>query len=406
MRTNISAGHASPWMSSNAAAPSSRTPPQSSSSNKQRSSTTNYVPYPSEPTRGAAATPTKSSSSVSSTGRTRDIQCLRCEGYDHIRKDCPITRVMVIRAGGYSSVSDLDEETYALLAINNVGEGAGLQQDEEHIRAQAAEHYESLMVHQVLSAQMERAEQNQRHTLFQTKCVIKECSCLVIIDSGSCSNLASAEMVEKLSLATEPHPQPYYIQWLNNSGKDKVTRLIRVEFAISSYHDSIDCDVVPMQACSMLLGRPWQFDKNSLHFGKTNQYSFVHNDKKIVLHPMSPEAILRDELARARKFKNQEHVASEKKTIANEIEKHKNKFNKSYHHSKTAIKLTDLCYLATKSDLDAIDASTAICYALVCKETLFSIEGISISLPSAVTNLLQEYADVFAKEVPPGLPPI
>jgi hypothetical protein len=124
------------------------------------------------------------------------------------------------------------------------------------------------------------------------------------------------------------------------------------------------------------------------------------------LHPMSPEAILRDELAGARKFKNQEHVASEKKTIANEIEKHKNKFNKSYHHSKTAIKLTDLCYLATKSDLDAIDASTAICYALVCKETLFSIEGISISLPSAVTNLLQEYADVFAKEVPPGLPPI
>jgi hypothetical protein len=132
----------------------------------------------------------------------------------------------------------------------------------------------------------------------------------------------------------------------------------------------------------------------------------VHNDKKIVLHPMSPEAILRDELARARKFKNQEHVASEKKTIANEIEKHKNKSNKSYHHSKTAIKLTDLCYLATKSDLDAIDASTAICYALVCKETLFSIEDISISLPSAVTNLLQEYADVFAKEVPPGLPPI
>jgi hypothetical protein len=152
--------------------------------------------------------------------------------------------------------------------------------------------------------------------------------------------------------------------------------LVRVEFAIGSYHDSIDYDVVPMQACSMLLGRPWQFDKISLHFGKTNQYqySFVHNGKNIVLHPMSPEAILRDELARARKFKNQEHVASEKKTIANEIEKHKNKSNKSDHHSKTVIKLSGSCYLATKSDLNAIDASTAICYALVCKETLFLIE--------------------------------
>jgi hypothetical protein len=120
-----------------------------------------------------------------------------------------------------------------------------------------------------------------------------------------------------------------------------------------------------------LLGRPWQFDKNSLHFGKTNQYSFVHNDKKIVLHPMSPEAILRDELARASKFRNQEQVASGKKTVANEIEKHKNKSNKSAHHSKTAIKLTGSCYLATKSDLNVIDASAAIFYALVCKETLF-----------------------------------
>jgi hypothetical protein len=53
---------------------------------------------------------------------------------------------MVVRAnGGYSSASDLDEETYALLAANNLGEGAGLEQD-EGIRAEAAEHYESLMV--------------------------------------------------------------------------------------------------------------------------------------------------------------------------------------------------------------------------------------------------------------------
>ncbi|XP_066347010.1 uncharacterized protein, partial [Miscanthus floridulus] len=256
MRANIPAGRASPWTLSNAAAPSTRAPPQSSSTIKPCSSTTNSVPCPSEPTRGATATSAKSSSSVVSTGRTRDIQCLRCKGYGHVRKDCPSTRVMVVRAdGGYSSASDFDEETYALLAANNVAEGDDFQQDEEHIGAEAAEHYESLVVQRVLSAQMERAEQNQRHTLFQTKCVIKERSCHVIIDGGSCNNLASAEMVKKLLLSTKPHPQPYYIQWLNSSGKVKVTRLVRVEFAIGSYHDSIDCDVVPMQACSMLLGR-------------------------------------------------------------------------------------------------------------------------------------------------------
>ena len=117
--------------------------------------------------------------------------------------------------GGYSSASDLDEETYA-------GEDDVHHQDVEHIGAKDAERYESLVVQRVLSAQMERAEQNQRHTLFQTKCVIQERSCRVIIHGGSCNNLASAKMVEKLALYTRPHPQPYYIQWLNSSGKVKV----------------------------------------------------------------------------------------------------------------------------------------------------------------------------------------
>jgi hypothetical protein len=84
----------------------------------------------------------------------------------------------------------------------------------------------------------------------------------------------------------------------------------------------------------------------------------------------------------------------------------KKKSNKSDHHTKTTIKLTGSCYLATKSYLNEIDASTATCYALVCKETLFSIEDIFVSLPPSITNLLQEYADVFPKEVAPRLPPI
>jgi hypothetical protein len=60
--------------------------------------------------------------------------------------------MMVVRVdGGYSSASNLDEETYALLVANNVRKGDHFQQDEEHIGAEATEHYESLMVQQVLS---------------------------------------------------------------------------------------------------------------------------------------------------------------------------------------------------------------------------------------------------------------
>lgn len=125
-----------------------------------------------------------------------------------------------------------------------------------------------------------------------------------------------------------------------------------------------------------------------------------------MLHPMSPEVILKDELARASKQKNQEHTRSEHLIAANELEKHKKKPTNSVQNNKNEIKLKGSCFIATKSDLDEVDTDTVVCYALVCKETLFPIEDTPISLPPPVTNLLQEYADIFPKEVPPGLPPI
>ena len=103
--------------------------------------------------------------------------------------------------------------------------------------------------------------------------------------------MASMEMVEKLSLTKRPHPHPYYIQLFNNNDKIKVTRTVRVHFSISTYADYVDCDVVPMQACSLLLGRPWQFDKNSEHHGRNNQCTLVIRDKNITLVPMTPDSI-------------------------------------------------------------------------------------------------------------------
>ena len=118
----------------------------------------------------------------------------------------------------YSSARDFDEDTLALLAADHV---VSEEQPEEQIGVEDADHYESLIVPRVLSAQMEKAEQNLWHTLFQIKCVIKEHSCRLIIDGGSCNNLASSDMVEKLALTTKPHPHPYHIRWLNNSVRSR-----------------------------------------------------------------------------------------------------------------------------------------------------------------------------------------
>ena len=134
--------------------------------------------------------------------------------------------------------------------------------------------------------------------------MVGERSVGVIIDGGSCNNLASMEMVGKLSLTTRPHLYPYYIQWFNNSWKVKVTRTIPAHFIIAIYVDYVDCDVVPMQACSLLLGRPCEFDKKFVHHGRNNQYTLVHKDKNITLLPMTPDSILKDDINRASKAKH------------------------------------------------------------------------------------------------------
>jgi hypothetical protein len=155
--------------------------------------------------------------------------------------------------------------------------------------------------------------------LFHTKGVVRDRCIRIIIHGGSYNNLASLEMVGKLCLTTRPHPRPYHIQWSNNSWKVKVTRTVRVHFTIAAYADYVECDVVPMQACALLLGRPWQFDTNSVHYGTTNQYSLIHNDRPIVLLHMSPESILKDALARASREHNEEKKLSENQIVAKEL---------------------------------------------------------------------------------------
>ena len=46
-----------------------------------------------------------------------------------------------------------------------------------------------------------------------------------------------------------------------------------------------------MDACHILLGRPWQFDRAVQHDGRKNTYSFVFNNVKVVLCPTKEEGL-------------------------------------------------------------------------------------------------------------------
>ena len=118
----------------------------------------------------------------------------------------------------------------------------------------------ALVVSKVLTLHHQQ-EEDQRCHIFHTKAGINGRSVKVIIDGGSCHNLASEELCPKLQLPKTKNPHPFKVQWLSDSGTIQVEHRVQVSFKIGAYEDTLECDVVPMTVCHLLLGRPWKFDR-------------------------------------------------------------------------------------------------------------------------------------------------
>jgi hypothetical protein len=124
------------------------------------------------------------------------------------------------------------------------------------------------------------ADRGQRWSLFQTLCMIKGKACKLMVDGGSYCNGISKAVVTMLGLSTWRIPKPKHVAWLTSCGMMKVTHMVRVPFTVGDYVDEVECDVLPLDVCGLLLGRPWQYDHNVTHAGRANTYSFVDDGKK------------------------------------------------------------------------------------------------------------------------------
>lgn len=93
-------------------------------------------------------------------------------------------------------------------------------------------------------------------------------------------------MVNKLQLKTHKHHSPYSIKGIKNVWETNITEQCHISFSIEWYKDEVTCDVVGMNACHMLLKRLWQFDLNTIRYGKNNTYRFYKDNIKVILAPM------------------------------------------------------------------------------------------------------------------------
>ncbi|GKE94801.1 transposon ty3-I gag-pol polyprotein, partial [Tanacetum coccineum] len=123
--------------------------------------------------------------------------------------------------------------------------------------------------------------------LFRTRCTISNQIFDLIIDGGSCENIISRDLVHKLKLPVEKHFEPYSIVWITDSAGIRVIERCSVPLSIGKfYKDEVLCDVVDINVCHLLFGRPWQYDLEITHDGKDNIYRFVKDGKKITLLPL------------------------------------------------------------------------------------------------------------------------
>ncbi|KAD6118682.1 hypothetical protein E3N88_09953 [Mikania micrantha] len=276
-------------------------------------------------------------------------RCFRCQGLGHIASECPNKRIVTLAELEEIPDPSLDEpKTECLLnEIPNIEEFVGPDEGE------------CLVVRRMLSSSQNRAESQQREAIFHTRCTISQKVCTVIIDGGSCANVASQTLISKLGLEIEPHPSPYVIQWLNQDKGLRVTHRVQVHLSIGKiYEDDVWCDVIPMDACHVLLGRPWLFDRRVMHDGYLNTYTFLYKERRVTLTPINPTLPTSNKPMPL--------------TTLLQIEQHE------YQPSKDVILL-------------GLDDET---------------NPTPLSLPKLVQPLLQAYPQVFPAEIPEGLPPL
>ena len=233
----------------------------------------------------------------------------------------------------------------------------------EHVsEVEAKSHGQSFVLRRALHSKPVPLENNQREKIFLTRCKVNERLCDMIIDSGSCTNVVSTTLIDKLNYPTTKHPQPYKLHWLSNNSDVEVTKQALISFSIGKYNDQVLCDVCPMDACHILLGRPWQFDRFAKYDGRTNTYVIKkgENEKLIALKPLASNL---------------------PRTTSN----------------------TKGTLLVNEKEFDKEVAQEGSFFMLNAKEIE---ENSTVQTPTVLEPLLREFEDLFPKDIPPDLPQI
>jgi len=122
-----------------------------------------------------------------------------------------------------------------------------------------------------------------------------------------------------------------------------------------------------MDACHILLGRPWLFDRRVMNDDFLNTYTFTKDGKKITLAPFSPS-----QLTKSKPQKNQDQI-------------------------EILLTLGEPFLKATQHEFRALREWLLL--------TLEEAKAPLSQIHPLATSLLDQFSHVFLKDIPHGLPP-
>ena len=195
----------------------------------------------------------------------------------------------------------------------------------------------------------------------------------------------------------------------------RVYKQVRIPFSIGNYIDEVVCDVVPMHATHVILGRPWQFDKSVTFDERANKYTLLHNGKCLVLTPLTPAQVYVDQLKLQRECEQDRQKRKQKAAdpgkCSTSTSEHSTKGQvgtpgDTHDHSPIKPPTRKQNMIIKAKDVRKVINSDQPILLMICKHVLLDVAELDKALPSSMVALLQEFEDVFPDEVPDGLPPI
>jgi hypothetical protein len=135
-------------------------------------------------------------------------------------------------------------------------------------------------------------EPEEGESLFHSQMWVKGTPLHFIVNSGSHKNLISAEVFKRLSLPTTPHPRPYTIRWLRQGSDLCVSQKCRLSYGINPFKDEVLCDVVPLEACNVLLCQPYLWKHHVVYESRPRSVIITLNRKFYrILEAVPPSVI-------------------------------------------------------------------------------------------------------------------